>query len=190
MNAIISEVLRYLIDFGQYVQKISASAGSPKLSYNWLIISFFLFAVFLIGLNLGRTKVMLAILGLYIAAFLEPQFVYFDKLQSIMKIKPVFWLHIGLFLLIYLISVAILNRSFLRQPLTLKETSFFSIALIAVLEVGFLASLLLSYLPPEAIRDLPVTVIKFFGTKNARFWWAVLPILGLLFLRSRKISQA
>jgi hypothetical protein len=92
-------------------------------------------------------------------------------------------------LLIYLISIAILNRSFLKQPLTLKETSFLSIAFIAILKVGFLASLLLSYLPPEVIGNLPATVIKLFGTKNARFWWTALPVLALLFLKSRKPSQ-
>ena len=190
MNAIISEILGYLVDFGQYIQKLFAGTGSPKLSYNWLIIFFFLFAVFLLGLNLGRTRIMITLLSLYIAAFLEPRFIYFGKLQSIIKIKPDSWLHIGLFLLIYLICIAIFNRSFLKQPLTLKETSFLSIAFIAILEVGFLASLLLSYLPPEITGSLPVTVIKFFGTKNARFWWAVSPILGLLFLRSKKTSQA
>jgi hypothetical protein len=189
MNTAITEILERLINLGQYAQRLFGGAGSLKLNYNWLIVFFFLFVVFLIGLNLGRSRVLLTLLSLYIAAFLEPQFIYFDKLQAVTKFKPDFWLHIGLFLIIYLASIAILNRSLLKQPLTLKETSFFSIALIAILEVGFLASLLIRYLPPEVSGNLPAAIIRLFGTKNARFWWAALPILALLFLKSKKPGQ-
>lgn len=188
MNALISETLGYLADFAQYAQKLFSNAGLLKFNYGWLVALFFVFVIFLVGLNLGRSRILLALLGLYIAAFLEPHFVYFDKLQAAIKVKPEFWLHIGLFLIIYLASLAILNRSFLKQPLTLKETSFFSVAIIAILEIGFLASIMLSYLPPEISRELPAGAIKYFGTKNAQFWWAILPLLVLLFLKSRKLN--
>jgi hypothetical protein len=87
---------------------------------------------------------------------------------------------------IYFLSVAILSRSSLKQPLTSKETSFLSLVFIAVLETGFLASLVVSYLPPDVGKKLPSTVLRFFGTENARFWWALAPLVMLLFLKRNK----
>lgn len=125
MNVIGSQLLGYLVDLAQYVQKLFGGArGFPKLNYNWLIILFFIFVVFLVGLSLGKSRILLSLICLYAAAFLESHFVYFDKLREAIKGKPEFWLHIGLFLVFFIISLLILNRSALKHSLTLRETSF------------------------------------------------------------------
>lgn len=193
MNAFISQLLGYIIDFVQYVQKLTGNVGLPRLNYSWLIILFFIFAIFLVGLSLGRSRILLSLLCLYIAAFLESRFIYFDKLRELAfrqaQGKPEFWLHIGLFLIIFIISLGILNRSTLKQSLTLRETSFFPIAFAAVLEIGFLASLIMAYLPSEIGGELPVWAVKFFGTQNAQFWWALAPLIVLLFFKRKKEKQ-
>ncbi len=188
MNVLISEVLGYLVDFAQYVQKLFGSAGLPKFNYGWLVALFFVFVIFLIGLSLGRSRILLSLICLYVAAFLEPHFIYFDKLRGVMKSQPESWLHIGLFLIFFIVSVAILNRSALKHSLTLRETSFFPIALIAILEIGFSASLIVSYLPSGIGGGLPVWIVKFFDTQNAQFWWALVPLVILLFMKHKKES--
>ena len=85
----------------------------------------FVFAVLIIALNLGRSRTLLALLSIYAASFLENHFLYFDKLRELFstaggsalggKNLPDYWLHLGLFLLIYIIVFAILNRSFLKH---------------------------------------------------------------------------
>jgi len=186
MDALLSQFLGYLIDLAQYVQKFLGGASLLSLNYIWLIALFLVFAVFLVGLSLGRSKILISLLCLYVAAFLEPHFIYFDKLHEAMKGKPEFWLHIGLFFIVFLACLAIFNRSAIKHSLTLRETSFFPIAAVAILEIGFLASLLMTYLPLEAKDSLPAGVVRFFGTKNAQFWWAVAPLILLLFLKHRK----
>lgn len=189
MNALISEALGYLVDFAQYVQKLFGNAGLPKFNYGWLVALFFVFAIFLIGLSLGRSRVLLSLICLYIASFLESHFIYFDKLREAMKGKPEFWLHIGLFLIFFIISLVILNRSALKHSLTLRETSFFPIVFVTILEVGFLASLIMAYFPSGVGRGLPVWAIKFFGTQNAQFWWALTPLVILLFMKRKNKKE-
>ncbi len=185
-NALISEVLGRLADFAQYVQKFFGGAnGFPKLNYSWLVVLFFVFVVFLVGLNLGKSRLLLSLVSLYIAAFLEPHFVYFDKLRELLKGRPEFWLHIGLFLTFFIISLLILNRSVLKHSLTLRETSFLPIILAAILEIGFLASLLMAYLPREIAGSWPAGIVNLFNTKNARFWWALAPLILLLFMKRK-----
>ncbi len=186
MNALISEVLGYLVDFAQYTQKLFGNAGLPKLNYGWLIALFFIFVIFLVGLSLGKSRILLSLICLYIASFLESHFIYFDKLRGVIKNQPESWLHIGLFLIFFIISLAILNRSALKHSLTLRETSFFPIALITVVGIGFLTSLIVSYSPPEISGSWPAMIVKFFGTKNAQFWWALTPLVLLLFIKRKK----
>ena len=189
MNNLISQLLGYLIDFTQYTQKLFGSAGFSKLNYGWLIALFFVFVVFLIGLNLGRSRILLSLISLYVAAFLEPRFVYFDKLREATGNRPEFWLHIGLFLAFFIISFAILNRSVLKHSMTLRETSFFPIIFAAILEIGFLASLIMAYFPPEISGNLPAAFIKFFGTQNAQFWWALTPLILLIFMKRKNKKE-
>lgn len=184
-NQIFSQILIYLTDFSGFIKKFTGDVGVSGVRYDWLIIFFFVFAVLIIALSFGRSRMLLALLSLYIAAFLEPHFIYFDKLRQVLKTKPDYWLHIGLFLLIYIIVFAILNRSFLKHRFTLADASIFAIISIAVVEIGFLAALLISYFPDALLSKAPPKLLPYFVTKNAQFWWALLPLVLLLFSKKR-----
>ncbi len=185
-NQIISQILIYLMDFSKLAQKLTGNISMPSLSYSWLVVIFFVFAVLLIALSLGRSRMLLALLSLYVAVFLESHFVYFDKLHQAIKTIPDYWLHLGLFLLIYIIVFAILNRSSLKHRLTLAESSIFAVMLIALVEIGFLSTIFFSYFPPEFLKHIPSGIIPFFATKNAQFWWALVSLVALLLSKKKK----
>ena len=185
-NQIITQILIYLADFSKFTQKLTADIDVSGFRYDWLIIFFFVFVILLVALSLGRSRMLLALLSLYIAAFLEPHFVYFEKLREAIKNVPDYWLHFSLFFLIYGIAFVILNRSVLMHRLTLAEASIAAVALIAVVEMGFLATILLSYFPPELMEHVPSKLIPYFATKTAQFWWAIIPIIATLLNRRQK----
>lgn len=184
-NQIISQILVYLIDFSKFAQNLADNIDVSGLRYDWLIIFFFVFAILLVAFSLGRSRMLLALLSLYVAAFLEPHFVYFDKLRETIKNVPNHWLHVGLFLLIYAIVFGVINRSVLKHRLILAESSIFAVVLIAIVEMGFLAAILFSYFPPELLERVPPKLIPYFATKTAQFWWAIVPILVLLFSKKK-----
>ncbi|MBI2062995.1 MAG: hypothetical protein HYT61_02010 [Candidatus Yanofskybacteria bacterium] len=185
-NQIISQILIYLMDFSKFAQGLAGNINVSGLRYDWLIISFFVFAILLVALSLGRSRILLVLLSLYVAAFLESHFVYFDKLRTSIKNVPDYWLHFGLFFLIYGIAFGILNRSVLKHRLTLAESSIAAVVLIAVVEMGFLATIMLSYFPPELIERVPSKLVPYFATKTAQFWWAVVPLFVLIFSKKNK----
>lgn len=187
-NEVVIQVLIYLADFSGLLQKIAGNLNAPGFRYDWLIIFFFVFVILLVALSLGRSRMLLALLSLYAAAFLEPRFIYFDKLHGVIKNIPEHWLHFGIFFLIYGIVFVILNWSVLKHRLTLAESSIAPLVLIALAEMGFLATILLSYFPPELIERIPPKLIPYFVTKTAQFWWAAIPILVLLFSKKKKAN--
>lgn len=162
-----------------------APTGGSAAHYNWLIILFVLFVVFLVGFTMGRTRMLLALVAIYAAAFLEAHFIYFSQLQSYFKIVPAYWLHVGLLVIIYIIIFGILNRSILKGRLAVKEASVIAIMLEAILIVGFFTSLVLSLLPTDQVKVLPASILYYFTNKNAQFIWAVGPLLTALLLRGK-----
>lgn len=208
-NQVFSQILIYLTDFSSFIKKFTGDVGNPGVPaealakagvhYDWLIIFFFIFVILIVALSLGKSRMLLALLSLYAASFLETNFLYFDKLRGLFsaiggsasgrKNLPDYWLHIGLFLLIYVVVFAIMNRSFLKHRLTLAETSIFAVVLVAIVEMGFLATILISYFPNELLQKIPPKLLTYFATKNAHFWWAVVPVLALLFSKKKKETK-
>ncbi|MEX1063844.1 MAG: hypothetical protein WED06_00710 [Candidatus Paceibacterota bacterium] len=189
MNQILSQALLYLSDFSQALQKYAGDLSLsgqilPKLSYSWLILLFLIFAVFIIGLGFGKSRILLSLMGIYPAALIKANFVYFDWLRDTLSSVPEAWLHVGVFLIFYVVMLVILNRSFLKKRFTLREASFGWVLVAAIVGIGFLSSIIMTYLPSSI--DLPSDFIKYFATKNAQFWWAVAPIIVLVFAKSKK----
>lgn len=162
--------------------------GMPKLDYPWLIVLFVIFVIFLVGFGLGRSRMMISLVSLYVASFLEVHFVYFKNISAALKNTPSYIMHIGFLLIIYGIVFFLLNRSFMKQRFTLKEASIFAAILMAILQIGFMASIMISYLPTATTSVLPSWVLQFFGTKSAQFFWALAPIVALVFMRQETRS--
>ncbi len=185
-NQIFSQILIYLTDFSGFIKKFTGDVGASGVHYDWLVIFFFVFVVLIVALSLGRSRMLLALLSIYAAYFIESRFLYFDKLRELFKNLPDYWLHISLFLLIYIIVFVILNRSSLKHRLTLAESSIFAVVLIAIIEMGFLATILISYFPAEWLNKIPPKLIPYFATEKAHFWWAAVPVLALIFSKRKK----
>lgn len=185
-DTIFSQILIYLTDFSGFIKKFTGDVGVSGIHYDWLVIFFFAFAVMIIALSLGRSRMLLALLSLYAATFFESHFLYFDKLRELFKSLPDYWLRIGLFLALYIIIFVVINASQLKHRLTLADSSVFAVVLVAIVEIGFLATILISYFPPEWLAKIPSKLIPYFATEKARFWWAVVPVLALIFSKGNK----
>lgn len=187
VNDILSEILLYITDFSRWAQKYVGDVSLPQLRYDWLVIFFFVFVIVVVALSLGRTRMLLALLSLYVAAFLEVQFVWLDKLRNaeFFQGRPDSWPHLALFFVIYFIVFGILNRSILKPRLSMAEASLFSVLGIAFFEIGLLAAIILNYFPPELLERISPGLIPYFATKTALFGWAALAMLFLLTLRRK-----
>lgn len=186
MSQILSQILLYLADFGKFMQKMAGDFETVGNSSGWLVVLFFIFVVFLVGFTLGRTRMLLALISIYAAAFIENHFAYFETVRGYFKSAPEYWVHIGLFLILYVIVFNILNRSILKHRLAAKEASVLAVSTEAILIVGLLASVIIAYLPADQLKFLPANLLKYFTTKNARFFWVAAPIALALFLRSKR----
>ena len=183
MDSIITRFLGFLADVGGTLGKIKIAGLSNN---NWMVPVFALFIIFLAGFTLGRSRIVIATFCIYAAYFIETHFPYFAQVREALKNVPAYWLHVGLFVILLMVIFGILNRSLLRRKLCVKDASIFQILLLAILNVGFLFSVIVSYLPPTVELGLPAEILRLFNTKTAQIVWAILPIVAVLFIRSKK----
>lgn len=153
--------------------------SGPQVLFMGLLLVFLL----LYGLSLGRTRALVSLLGIYIAYVFNATFVYFSELYKWIPLKDTNLIRVATLLAVYLVVFYILNRSLVKARLTLKEASFFSVFIISVLQLGLLISIITNTLSPEMLGYFSGPFLSYFSTKSALFYWAIAPILVLIFLK-------
>ncbi len=169
--------------------KSASSLHVPALSSGELFGLLVIVGFLVLALTLGRTRTLVSVLSLYVAFALQTIFPFFGwlmKQQSFATDLPT--LRVFVFLILYAISFGLLNRSLLKSRFNLSEASFFSVVLMGLVQLGFIVSIILNLAPSfYNIADrIPYGLDTFLSGQRALFGWAVVPILLLVFQKSRE----
>lgn len=202
MNEFVTETLLGLSAFSRGLNNFSWA----KPDLNTLFLLFFLVVFFLIVFGLGKTRILVAVVSTYIALFLESVFPYSLEVQNYLGDylggsagltaggstglttgwSAVFWEKTLMFFIFFIVALLILNRSILKPKMSLRESSPLAVLFLSLLEAGLLASAFFSYWFVGNPNAGQLSIFQYFGTKNAQFFWAVVPMLSLLFFKNRK----
>ena len=167
-------------DFSKLIQGLNMSPMT-------LFVGLFLVFLVLYGLTLGRTKALISLLGIYVALAFDAAFPYLQELHDLVGIiKEMYTTRVILLLVIYLLVFAILNKSFASKRLTLNDSSIISVSVISLAQIGLLIAVITNIIPNEIIDNLPEYLSAYFATKEALFFWIIIPILTLIFLKRGK----
>jgi hypothetical protein len=165
----------------------SKSLGSlhvPSLSSGELFGILVIVGVLLLALTLGRTRTLVSTLSIYVAFTLQTIFPFFGwllKHQSFTNDLPT--LRVFVFLTLYAISFALMNRSVLKARFNLGESSFLSVILMGIAQLGLMISILMNLAPSfyNISHRMSSSLLPYFGGQHALFYWALIPIALLLF---------
>jgi len=152
-----------------------------------LFVGLILVFLILYGLSLGRTKALVSLLGIYVALAFDAAFPYLEQLHELVSLtKEIYTTRVILFMLVYLAVFAILNNSFAKGRLTLKESSIISVGVISLTQIGLLIAVITNIIPEDIIDKMPGYLSAYFATKTALFYWIIVPIIVLIFLKKGK----
>ncbi len=186
MNQIVTQGGVYGARLAGFLQAYIGQQSGHHVSYEWLVVMFFIFSVFLITVTLGRSKMLVALLSVYAAALIQDRFVFFDDIERLFKNRPSFMIDIGLFIVLYILVFMLMSKIINNSRVSSRESSLLMILPIALLQAGLLASILLPYLPDASGVAVIDQFRDYFVSKNSQFWWAVAPLITLLFIRFKK----
>lgn len=158
--------------------------STPTLDSGVLFGILVIVGVLLMALTLGRTRTLISTLSIYVAFALQTIFPFFGWLlenQSFTNDLPT--LRIFIFLILYAVVFGLMNRSILKTRFNLGEASFTSVVVMGLAQLGFIISIILNLAPGfyNISQRLPGSVLPYIGNQQALFFWALIPVILLIF---------
>lgn len=163
-------------------------------SWDLFIILFFVIAGFLYGLSLGRDRVVVILISIYMALAVVNSAPFIGNFQTSIGLDHFFAFRISTFLVVFILLFLLLSRSSLLSSVTAESRgAWWQVLLFSFLHVGLLISITLSFLPPSASTHLAPLTQKIFVQDIGRFIWIVAPIAALIVIKggaSKKLPSA
>ena len=156
-------------------------------SWDVFVFLFFVCATLLYGVTLGRDRIILTLISIYIALAVVNTAPYLSTLRPG---GTDFALRMGLFVGAFIVLFFALARSaFLRNIGSPVAGKWWQVIMWSFLHVGLLTSVMLSFLPSVALNYFaPLTQTVFTGSMG-RFFWLVMPIVVMVFVSDDRRSQ-
>lgn len=160
------------------------------LSVNWtaptwdlFIVLFFLVTAFLYGFSLGRDRIIVILISLYMALAVVNSAPFIRDLSTELNVATsLFAFKISTFLVVFLALFFFLSRSALLRALGAGSApgSWWQVLLFSTLHAGLLISVVLSFLSADQLAVLAESTRQLFVSDAGRFVWITLPILAMV----------
>jgi len=188
-----------MIELAQATQSAQSTGTQLFGSINWsqpswdlFIILFFIIAAFLYGLSLGRTRIVVILVSIYMALAVvsNAPFLRDATIQNQINdtLENLFVFRISMFIFLFILLFFLLSRSALLKSISPTEEagSWWHVVLFSFLHVGLIISVVLSFLPPESAASLAPLTRSIFTSEFGRFAWIVGPILAMILIRGKQ----
>lgn len=172
-------------DASSSAQSFVAKVNWAQPSWDLFIVLFFIVSGFLYGLSLGRDRVIVILVSIYMALAVVSAAPYIGTFNADVGVANVFVLRISAFLAIFIALFLLLARSALLQTIASADGkgSWWQVMLFSFLHVGLLISVVLSFLPSDASTGLAPLTQRIFVSETGRFLWIVGPILAMVLIK-------
>lgn len=139
---------------------------------------------------MGRERVVMLIVAVYMALAVVNTAPYIKTFSTSVSLGQAFAFQITTFVGVFLILFFFISKSALARSFSLGDHGkWWQVLTFSTLHVGLLTSVILSYLPEQALRELTSVTRQIFVSDIARFAWIVLPIAAMIIIRGEKKKE-
>lgn len=179
-SALLEKTSKVGTDVGNYLVNVNWA----KPSWDLFIVLFFVITVFLYGLSLGRDRIIVILVSIYMAMAVITNAPYINKISADISTGQYFAFKVTAFLGIFLLLFFLLSRSALQHTFgSLAAGKWWQVFLFSTFHVGLLVSVTLSFLPSGAISNLAPLTQTLFASEAGRFFWIIAPIISMVVLK-------
>ncbi|MFA6042295.1 MAG: hypothetical protein WC786_01245 [Patescibacteria group bacterium] len=166
---------------GGVAQSAFSSINWAQPTWDLFIIMFFIIAAFLYGLSLGRDRIIVIMVSIYMALAIVSAAPFLGPTTTIVLNTPVV-IKISVFLGIFVLLFFFMSRSALLRTIASSDDKgkWWQVLIYSILHIGLLVSVTLNYLPSGAVEKLAPLTRAVFATPNARFGWVIAPIIAMV----------
>jgi hypothetical protein len=153
-------------------------------TWDLFIVIFFVIAAFLYGLSLGKDRVIVILVSIYMALAVINTAPYLNDLSG----KDInidfghnFAFKVTLFLGVFIALFFLLSRSALSRAFgSSGGGSWWQVILFSFLHIGLLISVILSFLPFQTAEHLMPITRQIFTSDLGKFLWITTPIVAMV----------
>lgn len=179
----LTKAVSSLVGYAQ-AQFMSVNWASP--TWDLFIVLFFILTVFLYGMSLGRDRIIVILVSIYMAMAVVANAPIIGRANPNADIQfgNIFAFKVSAFLGLFILLFFLLSRSALMKTFgNMTAGKWWQVLVFSIFHVGLLVSITLSFLPPDAIGHLAPITRNLFASEMAKFVWVVAPISGMVLLR-------
>lgn len=167
-----------------------ALVKSNLLSSPWdiSILLFFLISTFLYGLSLGRDRIIVILVSIYMSlAVVEalPQFVLNINFNGNFAFQLTTFIAVFVVLFFFVSRMAILRTI----GAELSDGKWYQTIVFAFMHVGVLISITMSFLPPEIMQRFTPLTQQIFTGEWQHFAWIAAPLVAMVIFGGQKSEK-
>ncbi len=153
-------------------------------SWDVFIILFFVIASLLYGISLGRDRIIVIMVSIYMALAIVNYIPFISEFTAQISVNDAFALRVSVFLGIFILLFFFLSHSALLRTLghAAAQGPLWQVMIFSFLHVGLLISVTLSFFPANLSNVLSPVTQGFFTSSFARAVWVSLPVLVMVML--------
>ena len=158
-------------------------------SWDLFIVIFFVVGSLLYGFSLGRTRVIVLLVSIYMALAIANTAPYLNSFNFSTNVNIDNWgtLKITTFVGMFVLLFFVLSRSALINSINDdSQGKWWQILLFSFLQIGLLISILLSYLPHNISGNLAPLTQNVFASETGRLVWLVAPVLAMMLVKKEE----
>ncbi len=176
------------------LQTVFVDAGDAARFFtqiNWLepswdlfIVLFFVIASLLYGISLGRDRIIVILVSIYMALAIVNYIPFISAFTANISVNDAFALRVSVFLGIFILLFFFLSHSALLRTLghAAAQGPLWQVMIFSFLHVGLLISVTLSFFPRDLAGVLSPLTQSFFTSDIAKAVWVSLPVLAMVML--------
>lgn len=167
------------------VQKFLAGLDWSRPSWDMFIYLFFIIATLLYGLSLGRDRVIVILISVYMALAVVDAAPFLDTVRNGAGNDQFAAFRVAVFAVVFVVLFFLMSQSALLSTIASTDTrgSWWQVIVFSMLQVGLLISIVLSFLPHASTAHLSLLTQKIFVQDTSRFIWIIAPILAMILLK-------
>ena len=151
-------------------------------SWDLFIILFFVVSSLIYGLSLGRDRILVMIVAIYMSLAVVKYVPFITEFNANISVNDTFALRVSVFLGAFIVVFFLLSQSALLKAFgqSAEQGTWWQVAAFSILHAGLLISVTLSFFPADTSPWLSPLTRTMFTSDWAKTVWALTPIAALV----------
>lgn len=160
-------------------------------TWDLFVAIFFVVAVLLYGLSMGKERIILNMVAIYVAIAVAGNLPLVRLWRAEITINQHVAVRVTLFLGLFVLLFFLLSHTALSRTLGRgrEHSALLHVLIFSMLHVGLLLSTVLSFLPKEALRVFSAFTHVIFMSDAGRAFWLLAPLVAMVMLPGKGRSR-